>query len=197
MVGLDAVADKRIGGFSLGMSQRLGIAAALLGDPPVLMFDEPVNGLDPEGIVWIRTVMRSLAGEGRTVLVSSHLMTEMAVTADHLLVVGKGRLLADVSTQEFIARGSTGTVRVRSPRMQDLARLLVDQGAGVEQADGALQVTGASCAEVGDLAARHGLAVHELVEQRASLESAFMEMTRDSVEYHAEAETPALTGGHA
>jgi ABC-2 type transport system ATP-binding protein len=197
MVGLDAVADKRIGGFSLGMSQRLGIAAALLGDPPVLMFDEPVNGLDPEGIVWIRTVMRSLAAEGRTVLVSSHLMTEMAVTADHLLVVGKGRLLADVSTQEFIARGSTGTVRVRSPRMQDLARLLADQGAGVEQADGALQVTGASCTEVGDLAARHGLAVHELVEQRASLESAFMEMTRDSVEFHAEAETPALTGGPA
>jgi ABC-2 type transport system ATP-binding protein len=141
--------------------------------------------------------MRSLAGEGRTVLVSSHLMTEMAVTAEHLLVVGKGRLLADVSTQEFIARGSTGTVRVRSPRLQDLARLLVDQGAGVEQGDGALQVTGASCAEVGDLAARHGLAVHELVEQTASLESAFMEMTRDSVEYHAEAETAALAGGKA
>ena len=196
MVGLAAVADKRIGGFSLGMSQRLGIAAALLGDPPVLMFDEPVNGLDPEGIVWIRTVMRALATEGRTVLVSSHLMTEMAVTADHLLVVGKGRLLADVSTQEFIARGSTGTVRVRSPRLPELARLLTEQGAGVEESDGALQVTGAGCAEVGDLAARHGLALHELVEQRASLESAFMEMTRDSVEYHAEADAPALTGGH-
>jgi ABC-2 type transport system ATP-binding protein len=185
LTGMTAVARKRIRSFSLGMSQRLGIAATMLGDPDVLMFDEPVNGLDPEGIHWIRTFMRGLAAEGRTVFVSSHLMSEMAQTADHLVVIGRGRLLADVSTEEFVRAGRTSHVRVRSPHADRLRELLVAGGADVRPADGALQVTGASREQVGDLAAAHGVTLHELAEENASLEAAFMEMTRDSVEYSA------------
>ena len=188
LTGLSAVAGKRIRGFSLGMSQRLGIAATLLGDPDVLMFDEPVNGLDPEGIVWIRTFMRAMAAEGRTVFVSSHLMSEMALTADHLIVIGRGRLLADLPTREFIDASSGNSVRVRSPQIERLAELLRGRQVRTSDVDGYLQVEGVTPAEVGELAAAHGVTVHELFSQRASLEAAFMEMTGDSVEYHADVE---------
>jgi len=185
VVGLTSVARKRAGTFSLGMGQRLGIAAALLGDPGVLIFDEPVNGLDPEGIVWIRNLMRSLAGEGRTVFVSSHLMSEMALTADHLIVVGRGRLIAESSVEDFIERSSHNYVRVRSPQRDQLSLLLTAEGAATElQDDGALAVTGAGEEAIGDLAAAHGLTLHELSPQYASLEDAFMELTHDSVDYH-------------
>jgi ABC-2 type transport system ATP-binding protein len=190
MVGLASVARRRVKGYSLGMSQRLGIAAALLGDPEVLLFDEPVNGLDPEGILWIRTLMRSLAGEGRTILVSSHLMSEMAQTADHLLVIGRGRLLADVSAAEFVdghRDGHGSAVFVRSPALPALERLLAERGHAVERVDGGLKVRGAEPAEVGDLAAAEGIAIHELHREKASLEAAFMAMTRDSVEFAADA----------
>jgi ABC-2 type transport system ATP-binding protein len=196
LTGIASVAKKRIKGFSLGMAQRLGIAATMLGDPDVLMFDEPVNGLDPEGIRWIRTFMRGLASEGRTVFVSSHLMSEMSQTADHLVVIGRGRLLADLSTQEFIRQSSTNYVRVRSPHGDQLGRLLRENGIETAERDGYLEVQGVSCAQVGDLAYTNGLAVHELYEERASLEAAFMELTRDSVEYHTD--VPAGAGeGHA
>lgn len=185
LTGMTDVAGKRIKGFSLGMSQRIGIAAAMLGDPEILMFDEPVNGLDPEGIVWIRTFMRSLAARGRTVFVSSHLMSEMAMTADHLIVIGRGRLLADTSTAEFITANSSSRVRVRSPQAEQLSRLLADRGAVTTAVDGYLELTGLSTAEVGDLAATQHLTIHELFQQRSSLEDAFMELTGDSVEYHA------------
>jgi ABC-2 type transport system ATP-binding protein len=188
LTGLSAVAGKRIRGFSLGMSQRLGIAATLLGDPDVLMFDEPVNGLDPEGIVWIRTFMRAMAAEGRTVFVSSHLMSEMALTADHLIVIGRGRLLADLPTREFIDASSGNSVRVRSPQIERLAELLRGRQVRTSEVDGYLQVEGVTPAEVGELAAVNGVTVHELFTQRASLEAAFMEMTGDSVEYHADVE---------
>jgi ABC-2 type transport system ATP-binding protein len=188
LTGLSAVAGKRIRGFSLGMSQRLGIAATLLGDPDVLMFDEPVNGLDPEGIVWIRTFMRAMAAEGRTVFVSSHLMSEMALTADHLIVIGRGRLLADLPTREFIDASSGNSVRVRSPQIERLAELLRGRQVRTSDVDGYLQVEGVTPAEVGELAAANGVTVHELFTQRASLEAAFMEMTGDSVEYHADVE---------
>ncbi len=187
LTGIGAVAKKRVKGYSLGMSQRLGIAGALLGDPKVLMFDEPVNGLDPEGIQWIRNFMRYLAGQGRTVFVSSHLMSEMALTADHLIVIGRGKLMADLSTAEFIENSSTNTIRVRSPQSDDLARLLVGKGFAVTPLDGYLQVAGIECAQVGDLAAEQHLTIHELYEEKASLEEAFMELTKDSVEYHTEA----------
>jgi ABC-2 type transport system ATP-binding protein len=184
IVGLASVAHKRAGGFSLGMGQRLGIGAALLGDPGVLILDEPVNGLDPEGIVWIRKLMKSLAAEGRTVFVSSHLMSEMALTADHLIVIGRGRLMAESSVSEFIERSSHNSVRVRSPQGQRLARLLTADGATVEaDRDGVLSVTGADEAAIGELAAAHGLTLHELSPQSASLEEAFMELTHDSVDY--------------
>ena len=186
VVGLSSAARRRAGTFSLGMSQRLGLAAALLGDPPVLLCDEPVNGLDPEGILWIRTLLRSLAAEGRTVFVSSHLMSEMALTADHLIVVGQGRLIADASTAEIVARSSANVVRVRSPQSSRLGALLRESGAVVQAQEGALDVTGADCAAVGDLAARHGIAIHELSSQAASLEAAFMELTRDSTDFRAE-----------
>ncbi|MEV4145677.1 ATP-binding cassette domain-containing protein [Amycolatopsis sp. NPDC049691] len=179
--GLESVAGKRAGGFSLGMRQRLGIAAALLGDPRVLIFDEPVNGLDPEGIRWIRDFMRSLAGEGRAVLVSSHLMSEMAQTADHLVVIGRGRLVADTAVSELV-RGE-GTVLVRTPDA-GFARLLVTAGAEVrEGAEASLVVSGLTSGEIGKLAAYHGVALAELTPQRVSLEDAFMELTRDSLEY--------------
>jgi ABC-2 type transport system ATP-binding protein len=184
LVGLDRVAGRPAGTFSLGMTQRLGMAAALLGDPGVLLLDEPVNGLDPEGVVWIRTLLRGLAAEGRTVFVSSHLMSEMAMTADHVIVIGRGRLIADTSVQELIRRGSGGQVRVRSPNADRLAGLLRADGAAVEMgADGAMVVRGADAAAVGELAARHGIALHELVAQEASLEAVFMDLTRDAVDY--------------
>jgi len=183
LVGLSAVKNKRAGGFSLGMTQRLGIAAAMLGDPRVLMLDEPVNGLDPEGIRWVRTFMQQLAAEGRTVLVSSHLMSEMAQTADHLIVIGRGRLIADSSTQEFIASSSERSVLVRTPDPR-LAGLLAASGGEVRpEADGALSVTGLQAPRIGEVAAGAGIVLHELTPRLASLEEAFMELTADSVEY--------------
>ncbi|MFE1047430.1 ABC transporter ATP-binding protein [Streptomyces olivaceus] len=185
-VGLTAVARKKTKGFSLGMGQRLGIAGALLGDPRMLMFDEPVNGLDPEGIHWIRNLMKTLAAQGRTVFVSSHLMSEMALTADHLVVIGQGRLLADTSMAEFIAENSRSYVRIRTPQREQLLDAL--QGAGIKVAEpGAevLEVDGDISQAVGELAARHQIVLHELSPQRASLEEAFMQLTAESVEYHA------------
>ncbi|GAA0558956.1 ATP-binding cassette domain-containing protein [Paractinoplanes ferrugineus] len=182
--GLAAVAGKRAGGFSLGMRQRLGIAAALLGEPRILIFDEPVNGLDPEGIRWARELMRSLAAEGRAVLVSSHLMSEMAQTADHLVVVGRGRLVADTSVSELMRAAGGGTVLVRASDPGTLTRRLAEAGATVrEGVESSLLVSGLTAADVGQLAARHGVVLSELTPQRASLEDAFMELTRDSVEY--------------
>jgi ABC-2 type transport system ATP-binding protein len=186
LVGLTEVARKRARGFSLGMGQRLGIAAALLGDPKILMFDEPVNGLDPEGILWIRNLMRNLAAQGRTVFVSSHLMSEMENTADHLLVIGRGRLIADCSVQEFIDRNSELAVRVRTPESGRLAELVTGVGAtAVPDGDGVLLITGLALERIGDLAFDNGIRLHELAPLQASLEQAFMEMTKDSVEYHA------------
>ena len=188
LVGLTDVAGKRSRGFSLGMRQRLGIAAALLGDPQILMFDEPVNGLDPEGILWIRNLMRSLAAEGRTVLVSSHLMAEMEYTADHLLVIGRGRLLADCGMAEFIARGSGQAVQVRTPQPDALARVVAAAGGTLASVgdDGQFEVCGLTEDQVSDLAFAQGVRLYHLAQTRASLEHAFMELTADSVEYHAE-----------
>ncbi|MGV9497223.1 ABC transporter ATP-binding protein [Streptomyces sp. NPDC003642] len=191
-VGLTAVAKKKTKGFSMGMGQRLGIAAALLGDPRILMFDEPVNGLDPEGIHWIRTLMKSLAAQGRTVFVSSHLMSEMALTAEHLVVIGQGRLLADTSMADFIARNSRSYVRVRSPHRERLLDVLHQAGVvAVESGEGVLEVDGGKAEHVGELAAQHGLTLHELSPQQASLEEAFMRLTAESVEYHAHSGTSA------
>ncbi|MFI1567638.1 ATP-binding cassette domain-containing protein [Streptomyces sp. NPDC020490] len=185
-VGLTAVARKKAKGFSLGMGQRLGIAGALLGDPRILMFDEPVNGLDPEGIHWIRTLMKSLAAQGRTVFVSSHLMSEMALTADHLVVIGQGRLLADTSMADFIDRNSRSYVRVRSPQRERLLDMLLEAGmTAVEAAGGALEIDGGKAEQIGELAARHEITLHELSPRQASLEEAFMRLTAESVEYHA------------
>ena len=184
LVGLTDVARKRTKGFSLGMSQRLGIAATLLGDPKILMFDEPVNGLDPEGILWIRNFMKALAAEGRTVFVSSHLMSEMEHTADQLIVIGRGQLLADCTMEEFIARSSGQTVRVATPQPDQLVKAVADAGgSAVNSADGTLIVSGLVAAQVGDIAFEHGVRLHELTVVRASLEAAFMELTADSVEY--------------
>jgi ABC-2 type transport system ATP-binding protein len=169
------------------MGQRLGVAAALLGDPGVLMFDEPVNGLDPEGIVWIRTMLKSLAAEGRTVFVSSHLMSEMALTAEHLIVIGQGRLIADMGVQEFIQRSVQNHVRVRTPEPDRLRALLAGHGANVTVNADALTVTGLECPQIGDIAGAAGCTLHELSPQRASLEEAFMELTKSSVEYRGEA----------
>jgi ABC-2 type transport system ATP-binding protein len=189
LVGLTDVARKRTKGFSLGMSQRLGIAGTLLGDPKILMFDEPVNGLDPEGILWIRNFMKALAAEGRTVFVSSHLMSEMEHTADHLIVIGRGQLLADCTMDEFIARSSGQTVRVVTPQPDQLVKAVADAGgSAVNSADGTLIVSGLVAAQVGDIAFEHGVRLHELTVVRASLEAAFMELTADSVEYRGGAE---------
>ncbi|MDA4086176.1 ABC transporter ATP-binding protein NatA [Mycolicibacterium hassiacum DSM 44199] len=185
LVGLASVADKKAGTLSLGMSQRLGIAGALLGDPAVLLFDEPVNGLDPEGIRWVRTLMRSLAAEGRTVLVSSHLLAEMAHTADRLVVIGKGRLIAATTVQDFVHRSGGETVRVRSPQLGELRKVLTDAQLAVDLVDSTLLVRGVAVETVGELAARHGITLHELSTQRASLEEAFMRMTNEAVEYRA------------
>ncbi|MEW1796187.1 ABC transporter ATP-binding protein [Streptomyces niveus] len=187
-VGLASAARRRIGGFSLGMKQRLGIAAALLGDPPVLLFDEPVNGLDPEGVLWVRGLFRRLAAEGRTVFVSSHLMSEMENTADELVVIGRGRLIAAESVSDFAARGTRSSVRVRTPDTEALTALLRAEGADVRPAaaDGPLMVTGLDAPAIGELAHRHRLRINELTTATASLEEAFMELTADSVEYGAE-----------
>src|ERR1700733_508885 len=188
LVGLTDVAKKRSKGFSLGMSQRLGIAATLLGDPKVLMFDEPVNGLDPEGILWIRNLMKALAGEGRTVFVSSHLMSEMENTADHLIVIGRGKLIAASSMKDFVAQASGASVRVRTPSTDQLIRAVTAKGATADtDDDGAIEVRGMSIEQIGDLAFSEGMRLHELTTVRASLEEAFMELTADSVEYHADA----------
>ena len=185
MVGLSAVANRRVGKFSMGMGQRLGIAAALLGDPGVLLFDEPINGLDPEGILWVRNLLKGLASEGRTVFVSSHLMSEMALTADQLVVIGRGRLISSGSVSDFIAESSGQFVRVRSPRSDELATLLRSRGALITtEDDGALSVSGVSAELIGTSAGEAGIYLYELSPQMASLEEAFMELTRDSVEYH-------------
>jgi ABC-2 type transport system ATP-binding protein len=185
LVGLHDVARKRAGQFSLGMGQRLGIASALLGDPQTVMLDEPVNGLDPEGIHWIRNLLRGLAAEGRTVFVSSHLMSEMALTADHLIVIGRGRLIADTSVEEFVARASKNVVLVRSPAWERLQALLEEQGATTQEphGGGAVEVHGLSAEVIGDLAAANGIAIHELTPQQASLEEAFMDLTRGELEF--------------
>ncbi|WP_151478068.1 ABC transporter ATP-binding protein [Streptomyces albicerus] len=198
-VGLTAVARKKAKGFSLGMGQRLGIAGALLGDPRILMFDEPVNGLDPEGIHWIRNLMKSLAAQGRTVFVSSHLMSEMALTADHLVVIGQGRLLADTSMADFIQRNSRSYVRIRSPQRERLLDVLYGAGITVVETDGGtLEVDGGKPERIGELAAQHQIVLHELSPQQASLEEAFMRLTAESVEYHAHADPsladPSLAG---
>jgi len=186
LAGLEGVAGRRAGGFSLGMKQRLGIAAAMLGDPPVLMFDEPVNGLDPEGIHWIRGFFRELATDGRTVLVSSHLMSEMAQTADHLVIIGRGRLLADTSTAELIESSARRDVLLRSPQRDELARLIAaDGGTATPQSDGTLVVTGLDAAVIGELAAANGIALHALIPRQASLEDAYLDLTGDSTEYRA------------
>jgi ABC-2 type transport system ATP-binding protein len=186
LVGLSEVAKKRSKGFSLGMSQRLGIAATMLGDPKVLMFDEPVNGLDPEGILWIRNLMKALAAEGRTVFVSSHMMAEMENTADHLIVIGRGKLIADCSMAEFIAGSSGAAVRVRTPMAGDLIKAVTVRGATTAvDDDGAIEVQGMTAAAIGDIAFEQGIRLHELATVRASLEEAFMELTASSVEFHA------------
>jgi ABC-2 type transport system ATP-binding protein len=213
LTGLDPVASRRVKGFSLGMKQRLGIAVALLGDPPVLMFDEPVNGLDTEGIAWIRQFFKALAAEGRTVLVSSHLMSEMAQTADHLIVIGRGRLIADTSTAQLIESSTRHDVLVRSPHAAELAALITARGATVTRQDkadqdradqdkadqdeadqdgGALVVTGLDAPAIGDLAAAHGIAVHALIPRSASLEQVYLDLTGESVEYRAASPEGAL-----
>jgi len=196
LVGLQAVAGKRAGSFSLGMGQRLGIAAALLGDPQVLVLDEPVNGLDPEAILWIRNLLKRLAADGRTVFVSSHLMNEMAVTADHLIVIGRGRLIADCATEEFIERSSHKSVLVKTPDADRLAQLAISDGGAVASRDGdILTVQDIDAPRIGHLAAVNGIELHELTPQLASLEAAFMELTRESQEFgqHGGAVPPAQT----
>jgi len=186
LVGLESVARKRAGQFSLGMGQRLGIAAALLGDPDVVILDEPVNGLDPDGIRWVRDLLKALANDGRTVFLSSHLMSEMSLTADHLIVIGRGRLIADASVDEFIRRHSKNIVRVRSPQADEIA-------AGVAGADvtvtpltpGVLEIEGLVAEQIGELAAKHGYVLHELVQQQVTLEEAFMDLTQGELEFHA------------
>jgi ABC-2 type transport system ATP-binding protein len=209
LVGLTEVAKKRAGGFSLGMGQRLGIAAALLGDPQVLILDEPVNGLDPEGVLWIRNLMKTLAGSGKTIFVSSHLMSEMAQTADHLVVIGRGRLIADESVDAFIARSSEHSVLVRTPQpaqlTKELERVSANGNGGTDGTDGPVTVTtaddgalivrGMAAAEIGEKAAAARVVLHELTPQRASLEEAFMELTRESVEYHADLQPAAGRDG--
>lgn len=183
MVGLSTVAAARAGTLSLGMSQRLGIAAAMIGDPPVLLFDEPVNGLDPEGIHWVRTLMRTLAGEGRTVLVSSHLLSEMANTADRLVVIGRGKLIASTTVSEFIGCSGGATVRVRSPQLHALRDVLSGAGLTVREDGDALTVGDATTEAVGELAARHSIVLHELSTEQVSLEQAYLSSTDEATEY--------------
>jgi ABC-2 type transport system ATP-binding protein len=199
LVGLREVARKRVGGFSLGMGQRLGIAAALLGNPETLILDEPANGLDPEGIRWIRTLLRDLAAEGRTIFVSSHLMSEMSLMADQLIVVGRGRLIASTTVDDFIRQASSEVVRVRTPDPQRLAAALAGDKvtviSGKEQ--GVLEVQGLRSDDIGDVAAAQGIALHELTPEQASLEEAFMRLTKDAVEYHASTVSGAEVGAPA
>jgi ABC-2 type transport system ATP-binding protein len=184
LVGLREVAKKRAGDFSLGMGQRLGIAAALLGDPRTVMLDEPVNGLDPEGIHWIRHLLKDLASEGRTVFVSSHLMSEMALTAEHLIVVGRGRVIADTTTAEFLQQASGNVVLVRSPQADELRAQVVGADITVVALEpGLIEVHGLTAQQIGETAAEHGIVLHELTPQQASLEEAFMDLTRDDVEF--------------
>jgi ABC-2 type transport system ATP-binding protein len=186
LVGLREVARQRAGKFSLGMGQRLGIAAALLGDPSTVMLDEPVNGLDPEGIHWMRSLLKGLAAEGRTVFVSSHLMSEMSLTADHLIVIGRGRKIADTSTSEFLSAASGNVVRLRSPQAADLGRLLSAPDVTVDALEpGYLEVHGLTAVQIGDVAAANGIALHELTPRQASLEEAFMDLTREEIEFKA------------
>jgi ABC-2 type transport system ATP-binding protein len=192
LTGLESVAGKRVGGFSLGMGQRLGIAAALLGDPATLILDEPVNGLDPEGVMWVRNLARHLAGEGRTIFLSSHLMSEMALTADHLIVLGRGRIIADAPVAEILATSTRTSVRLRSPQSEQLVHLLQGPDVTITTTEaGALSVTGLTARVIGDIAAGSGIALHELTPVAASLEEAYMELTQDDVEYHAGSTTPA------
>jgi len=185
LVGLGEVARKRAGGFSLGMGQRLGIASALLGDPETIVLDEPINGLDPEGILWVRNLLKTLAAEGRTVFISSHLMSEMALTAHHLIVVGRGELIADVDVDEFVAMASTNVVLVRTPQATALRDLLRGPDITISsQEAGLLEVRGVTAEAIGDLAFEHQIRLHGLAVQQASLEDAFMEMTHDSIEFH-------------
>ena len=194
LVGLRSMARRRAGGFSLGMSQRLGIAAALLGDPPVLMLDEPVNGLDPEGVVWIRTLLRTLAAEGRTVLLSSHLMSEMAMTADRLVIIGRGRLIAEATMAEFLADGSGSSVTVRSPQTSALATLLTARGATVTRQDAdTLAVTGTTAEAIGELARAGGLTLTGLTAHQATLEDRYMDLTREAADYRAASAGPVTT----
>ncbi|WP_250446008.1 ABC transporter ATP-binding protein [Actinotalea sp. C106] len=202
MTGLDAVARKRVGGFSLGMGQRLGIASALLGDPQTLILDEPVNGLDPEGVLWVRNLVQYLARQGRTVFLSSHLMSEMAVTADHIIVVGRGRLIADAPVAEIVARAAGTTVRVRSPQAGALEELVRGPEITVTSAEpGLIEITGSTAPAIGEAAAGAGIVLHELTPLHGSLEDAYMQLTADSVEYHssdvgqpaAPATAPSLT----
>ena len=191
-VGLQSVAANRVGGFSLGMSQRLGIAAALLGDPSVFVFDEPVNGLDPEGVLWIRTLLKSLAAAGRTVLLSSHLMSEMALTADRLIIIGRGRLITQASVADLLTESAGRFVRVRSPDASTLAPLLETRGATVErESDDTLRVTDASAEIVGEIAATNALTLRELSVQHATLEETYMQLTGDAVDYRTADHTPA------
>ena len=186
LVGLSDVAGKRVGTFSLGMNQRLGIAAALLGDPETVMFDEPINGLDPEGILWIRNLMKSLASEGRTVFLSSHLMSEMAQTADHLIVIGRGHIIADAGTDEFIRRHTASSVRVRAVEQADLAETLTQRGARIVcGSDGAMVVTGMDSASIGAAACSHDITLVELAPSGSSLEEAYFDLTKDQTDYHA------------
>ncbi|HEY8826278.1 MAG TPA: ATP-binding cassette domain-containing protein [Jatrophihabitantaceae bacterium] len=197
LVGLGDVARKRVGGFSLGMGQRLGIASALLGDPQTVILDEPINGLDPEGILWVRNLLKGLAAEGRTVFVSSHLMSEMSQTAEHLIVIGRGELIADVDEADFVAMASTNVVLVRSPQASELRDLLIGPDVSVSSLEaGLLEVHGLSAEQIGDVAFEHQLRLHGLAVQEASLEEAFMEMTRDSVEFHAHTTNEQTDGRH-
>lgn len=189
LTGLDSVAGKRVGGFSLGMGQRLGIAAAMLGDPATLILDEPVNGLDPEGVLWVRQFARHLASQGRTVFLSSHLMSEMAQTADHIIVLGRGRILADAPVDQILAGAARNAVRVRTPQAEDLARSIVSADVTVTGVEADLfEVTGLTAAQVGEAAARGGIVLHELTPLSASLEEAYLELTHDEVEYRTEVE---------
>src|ERR1700704_1389880 len=188
LVGLSSVARKRAGSFSMGMGQRLGIAVALLGDPGILILDEPTNGLDPEGILWIRNLLKAMAAEGRTVFVSSHLMSEMGLTADHIIVIGRGKLVADANLDDFLRNSAGSYVRVSSPQGDRLAALLTERGGAVRRAgDGGLAVNGLERDFIGDLAAQHDLALHELTVHEPSLEAAFFELTEGAVDFHATA----------
>ena len=187
LTGLESVATKRVGGFSLGMGQRLGIAAAMLGDPATLILDEPVNGLDPEGVLWVRQFARHLAGQGRTIFLSSHLMSEMAQTADHIIVLGRGRILADAPVEEILAGAARSAVRVRTPEVERLANAIQGGDVTITGVEAQLiEVTGLSAAQIGDAAAAAGIALHELTPLSASLEEAYLELTQDEVEYHSE-----------